>query len=391
MKIGIEVQRLFRKEKFGIETSALQLIKKLQELESKHEYFIFVKDDVNRGCLEESANLKIRTLSGKFFIDFEQFFLPLAVRREKLDLLHCTGNTAPYFSSVPVVQTLHDIIFMDPIPRNDSLYQRFGNHYRRKIVPMVTPRSEVVITVSNYEKERIASRLGIPESKIKVIYNGINERFHIYHDQVTKEKVRTKYQLPHDFLLFLGNPTSRKNPYRVIEAYVMYAAKTERPLPLVTPGLPRRFITNYLKMLGLEDYKRNFVTPGYIDDEDLPHIYGMSKLFLFPSLSEGFGMPAIEAMACGTPVITSKISSMPEIAADAAILVDPLSAPSISEALTSLLTNEDLRNEKIQDGLINAKRFSWTRCAESVIEVYDRILHSTKNTQKNSSEIVYDK
>src|SRR5688572_26247666 len=110
MKIGIEVQRLFRKKKFGIETSSLELIKTLQEIEPTHEFVIFAKDDEDRSCLAASDNVKIRQVGGKFFADFEQIFLPVAAKREQVDLLHCTGNTAPLFSPAPVVQTLHDVI-----------------------------------------------------------------------------------------------------------------------------------------------------------------------------------------------------------------------------------------------------------------------------------------
>jgi glycosyltransferase involved in cell wall biosynthesis len=385
MKIGIEVQRLFRKEKYGIETSALQLIKKIQELEPNHQFVVFAKDDADRDCFHESNNFKIHKVAGKLFADFEQVFLPLAAKREKIDLLHCTGNTAPYFSPVPVVQTLHDIIFMDPIPRNDTFYQRFGNFYRRKMVPLVTPRSKVVVTVSQYEKERIISRLGIEEDKVQVIYNGINDsHFRIPYDQQMRDQVRLRYNLPKKFILFLGNTSSRKNALRVIEAYAMYASKTERPIPLVTPGLPQSFITNRLNALNLNTDCCQILTPGYIKDTDLPYVYNMSTLFLFPSLSEGFGMPIVEAMACGTPVITSKISSMPEIAGDGAFLIDPFSAPSIADGLHALLNNEDLRNEKIQDGLINAKRFSWTTTAEKILTVYERVLYPHTKNSKSS-------
>src|SRR5690606_1428115 len=154
MKIGIEVQRLFRKKRFGIESSSLELIKALREAEPGFEFVVFAKDDENRR-LEPSENLRIRTLNGKLFVDFEQFFLPLAARKERIDLLHCTGNTTPYFCPVPIVQTLHDVIFMDTVPSDDSWYQRFGNLYRRKVVPLVSPRSKCVITVSEYEKQRI--------------------------------------------------------------------------------------------------------------------------------------------------------------------------------------------------------------------------------------------
>jgi glycosyltransferase involved in cell wall biosynthesis len=376
MKIGIEVQRLFRKKKYGIETSSLELIKHIQQLDPKFQFVVFAKDDVDRACFTESANFKIKTLSGKLFADFEQVFLPLAAKREKIDLLHCTGNTTPYFSPVPVVQTLHDIIFMDPIPRRDSMYQQVGNLYRREIVPIVAQRSNSIITVSHYEKARIVSRLGIEEKKIEVIYNGINEKhFKICLDLALLEHVRHKYKLPKDFILFLGNTSGRKNSLGAIEAYMMYAAKVKSPLPLVTPGLSESFIINTLKKLNGEFHPERFITPGYIKEEDLPAVYTLSKLFLFPSLSEGFGMPVVEAMACGTPVITSKISCMPEIAGGAALLVDPLSAPSIASALIRLLSNPQLHAEKIQDGLNNSKRFSWTKTAEKVLDVYEKILY----------------
>lgn len=382
MKIGIEVQRLFRKKKYGIETASLELLKKLQSLQRNVEFVVFVKDDVDRHCFSESANFKIRKVAGKFFVDFEQFFLPLAARREKISLLHCTGNTAPYFSPVPVVQTLHDIIFMDPIPRKDSWYQRLGNHYRRMVVPLISPNSSAIITVSHYEKQRIVSRLGIDEKKIEVVYNGINEKhFCRCGNERVLERVRHTYSLPENFILFLGNPSGRKNPLGVIEAYVMYASRVSDPLPLVTPGLTQKFIAHALKKLNAEYDPKRFITPGYIRDEDLPFVYNLSELFLFPSLSEGFGMPVIEAMACGTPVITSKISCMPEIAGDAALLVDPLSAPSIAEGLLRMLGDAEFRGGKIRDGLINAKRFSWDTAAEKVLAIYESVLYPSKSVR----------
>ncbi len=375
MKIGIEVQRLFRKKKYGIETSSLELIKKIQQIDSETEFVVFVKDDVDRNCFSESDNFKIKTVAGKFFIDFEQFFLPLAAKSEKVDLLHCTGNTTPYFCSVPIVQTLHDIIFMDPVPKNDSLYQRAGNQYRRHFVPLVSPRSKAIITVSHYEKERIVSRLGVDEDKIEVVHNGINEdRFKPCRNLAALEEVKKRYRLPEKFILFLGNPTGRKNPLGVIEAYVLYASRVRNPLPLVAPGLSAKFITHALNRLNAEYDPKKYVTPGYIKDEDLPYLYQLSEVFLFPSLSEGFGMPVIEAMACGTPVITSKISCMPEIAGDAALLVDPLSAPSIADALQKMLACDTLRLQMTDRGLKHARRFSWSRTAESVLTIYEKIL-----------------
>lgn len=379
MKIGIEIQRLFRKKKYGIETSSLELINKIKALDPKYEFVIYAKNDVDRECFTPSEKFKVRTLAGQFFADFEQVSLPIASKLDRLDLLHCTGNTTPYFSPVPVVQTLHDIIFMDPIPRNDNWYQRFGNLYRRKLVPLVTPKSEAIITVSQYEKERILSRLPLEESRIQVIYNGINEKhFRTCNDTKRLNWVRVTYSLPKQFILFLGNPSFRKNPMGVIEAYVIYASKVQDPLPLVTPGLSQKYIIDTLKELKADYDPTRFITPGYIKEEDLPVVYALSEVFLFPSLSEGFGMPIVEAMSCGTPVITSKISCMPEIAGNSAVLVDPMSAPSIADGIIKVLSDVDTRLDLIQAGLKNAKRFSWNKTAEKVLTIYDRILHPQK-------------
>lgn len=388
MKIGIEVQRLFRKKKYGIETSALELIKKLREQEPHHEFVIFAKHDADMQCLSESSNVKIRTVAGRYFLDFEQFFLPLAARHEQVDVLHCTGNTAPYFSPVPVVQTLHDIIFMDPISQDDCLYQRWGNHYRRKVVPLVTPKSKMVITVSEFEKNRIVTKLGIPEEKVHVVYNGLNhERFNLNYEPLKKHFVQAKYKLPDEFILFLGNTAYRKNPFRALEAYVKYAAKEKNPLPLVTPGLSREFVMEKLRQLEVSFNPDRFITPGYIHDHDLPFVYRLSKVFLFPSLSEGFGMPVLEAMATGTPVITSATTSIPEIAGGAAILTNPLNSTSIADAITLLAKNEEVRIKKIKEGLSNVKRFSWDFTASQVMRIYQAVVEHAPVRQPQPSRV----
>lgn len=383
MKIGIEVQRIFRRKKFGIESSSLELIRKLREVQPNHEYVIFAKKDEDVDCLKASENLKIRTIAGRFFADFEQFHLPVAAAREQVDILHCTGNTAPYFSPAPIVQTLHDVIFMDNIPSGDSFYQRFGNHYRRKVVPIVTPRSKAIITVSEYEKRRIIQRLEIDPETVQVIYNGINEeRFQPNHSSCLQRSTLEKYRLPPAFILFLGNQSHRKNPAGVIEAYVRYAAATDKPMALVTPGLTEKFLVQKLRDLKYPYSKEQFITPGYIEDADLPIIYSLCKIFLFPSFSEGFGMPIAEAMACGAPVITSRISCMPEIAGDAAILADPFTPADIAAAILQLSGNEQMRMHKIEAGLLNAKRFSWKQAAQRVLGVYEAVFQHTKSTQK---------
>jgi glycosyltransferase involved in cell wall biosynthesis len=391
MKIGIEVQRLFRKQKFGIEVSAIQLIKKLQELNPNAELIVYAKNGIDKKCLEASANLKIKTVAGKLFIDFEHVFLPIAAKADKIDILHCTGNTRPYFAGVPVVQTLHDVIFMDPISTRDTLYQQFGNYYRRKMVPLVTNKSEMIITVSNYEKQRILQRIKLNEKKIKVVYNGIDEqRFRIIDSPFADYEVRKKYNLPSRFILFLGSSAARKNALRVIEAYTIYASQNENALPIVTPGLSANYISDRLTEIKQLDKIKNFVTPGYIADEDLPALYNAATLFLYPSLSEGFGMPLIEAMACGTPVITSSVSCLPEIAGKAGVLIDPTNTLAISDALNKMLNNETYRLDKVGEGLENAKRFSWKNTAEEVYEIYEQVLFQTKRVKQFAGKVAYE-
>ncbi|WKZ60984.1 MAG: glycosyltransferase family 1 protein [Cyclobacteriaceae bacterium] len=380
MKIGIEVQRLFRKERFGIETSALELIHELYKLNTKHTLVVLTKKGANHNLFKGCEEFNFRQVGGKLFIDFEQIFLPIAARNEKLDILHCTGNTTPIYCPVPIVQTLHDIIFMDPIPKTDSLYQRFGNYYRRFIVPIVSKKSKAIITVSQHEKNRIIERLKIPENRIHVIHNGINSRFKKNDDKRILESFTKKYNLPERYILFIGNSSHRKNPERVLKAYVKYYSKKKADaLALVTPGLSRNYVNEYLKIINEEHAQNHIYTPGYVDSDDLPLLYSCSTLFLFPSLSEGFGMPVLEAMACGVPVITSNLSSIPEIAGNAAKLIDPYNTEAITSAIEDLLENPTLMYSLGERGIQQAEKFRWAKVAEKTMEIYEQVYFTSSS------------
>ncbi|MBX2945144.1 MAG: glycosyltransferase family 4 protein [Cyclobacteriaceae bacterium] len=379
MKIGIEVQRLFRKKRFGIEIAAVELLHELHKIKTNHQFIILAAQNNHENKLYDCKNFTIRTVRGKLFFDFEQFFLPVAAKHEQLNILHCTGNTTPLYCSKPIVQTLHDIIFLDPIPKSDSYYQRYGNLYRRIIVPQACKKSEAIITVSNYEKKRMVERLKIEEEKVHVIHNGVSSIFKKTVDAEKLKETRIKYCLPDNFILFLGNTSARKNPERVLAAYLGYAKKSTAPLPLVTPGLPRDFILDNLKKSGELNLINKIYAPGYIDQDDLVHLYSLSKLFLFPSLSEGFGMPLLEAMACGVPVITSNTSALPEIAGDAAKLIDPNSVENIRDAIHELLEHPALLEDYCHRGLKQVQNFQWKHAAEKTLDIYERVYHKSIN------------
>lgn len=241
-----------------------------------------------------------------------------------------------------------------------------------------------------HEKNRIIERLAVPENKIDVIYNGINRRFRKYKDVLTIEKFLKKYKLPNQYILFIGNNSHRKNPERVLEAYIQYHnRKGSDAQALVTPGLSQEFVDHYLKATNQSHIKKSIHTPGYIESDELPILYSCSTLFLFPSLSEGFGMPVLEAMACGVAVITSNTSSLPEIAGDAAKLINPTDTGALTQAIEELMEDPALMADLSARGLKQAEKFLWSRVAEKTMEIYERVyFNSSRNHPKDVHDVL---
>lgn len=373
MRIGIEVQRIFRKNKHGMEIVGVELAKELQNIGGDNEYVLFAKNGEDRGCLEETANFKIHTFNSLTYADWEQVSLPRAIKKVGLDLLHCTCNTGPVFSSVPMMLTLHDIIYLENLNFKGSNYQNFGNIYRRIVVPKVVERCELIITVSEFEKKLIRERLEVPEEKVKVIYNGISKRFF---DMPTPERLnefKRKYQLPSEFMLFLGNLAPKKNTINVLKAFASYCRKVKQPLPLVVLDLEKKEMVRMLRDIKASWCLKNFIFPGYIVPSEMPLMYNAASIFLYPSLRESFGMPILESMASGTAVITSNTSSMPEVAGDAALYVDPFSVDDMVKGIMLLCENEQLRNNLVTKGRARALEFSWNRAALKVMELYKQV------------------
>lgn len=370
MNIGIEVQRLFRPKKHGMEVVALELIRQIQNLDTQNSYTVYAKNDQDRDCLSESTNLKINTLNSKTYMDWEQFSLPKAVKRDKIDFLHCTCNTAPLKSPVPFMVTIHDIIYLENIEFKGTAYQNFGNLYRRFLVPRIAEKSRFIVTVSNFEKAFMLERLNIPEEKIKVVYNAVNERFNTHYSEADKQAFRQRFNLPTDYILFLGYAAPRKNALGVIQAYAQYCSRVKDNLPMVILGNDKAYVEDALEKIGKGECIDRFLFPGYIPTPDMPLLYSTCSLFLYPSLREGFGLPILEAMACGAPVITSNTSSMPEVAGDSAYLVDPYKLEEITEGIIHLSQNESQRQNLISKGLDRAKLFTWKSTAEKILDLY---------------------
>lgn len=374
MKIGIEVQRLFRPHKHGMDIVALEMIRALQVIDTKNEYYIFVKPDEDRACLRETQNFHIIEISGFNYIFWEQIMLPFYAHKYGLDILHCTSNTAPLISTMPLILTLHDVIFMEKTTgkNTSSNYQKYGNLYRKWLVPKIVQKCKSVITISEVEKGNIINTLRLKPEAVTVIHNGVSRRFGLKPSQEVIKEFKIRLDLKDEYFLFLGNVEPRKNAKNTVKAFAIFAEKNPT-IKLVITGLKASFIENILSEINKLELLDRFVLPGFVNDTTLLVLYSEAKVFLYPSLREGFGLPILEAMAFGIPVITSNISAMPEVAGDAAFMVNPYSIEEITEAMSLAYKNESLRKEKIALGYNRPNLFTWAKTATKILEIYQKI------------------
>jgi len=372
MKIGIEGQRLFRPKKHGMDIVALELIRNLQEIDHTNNYFIFVKQDVDI-CLKETSNFKIILIQDAPYPYWEQILLPRAAEKANCDILHCTSNTAPIHTSIPLVITVHDIIYMEKLSlfrKGFSPYQKFGNLYRRWNVPIGIRKSKKVITVSEYEKKRIASFFHLTDDRLEAIYNGVSKHFKPVTNQEELFKIKEKYKLPDKFFFFFGNTDPKKNTKGVLKALSLFLSSYSTDIPLVMLDYDRNELAKLIQEVGNPSLHDHIRLTGYIPNAELPAIYSLSSIFLYPSLRESFGIPMLEAMACGVPVITSNTSSMPEVGGNAALFIDPFQPEQITMAMKQILGDSSLREKLVSLGFQNAAKFSWENMAKHVLKLY---------------------
>lgn len=367
MKIAIEAQRIFRPNKHGMDFVALETIRELQKIDHENEYFIFVSSGPDH-CLNESDNMHIVELRCPSYPLWEQVALPRAVARVRPDLLHCTSNTAPVKCPVPLVLTLHDIIFLEKRQSfSRSLYQEMGWHYRRLVVPRILSECRKIITVSNFECNRIREALNLPKDRLTAVYNGYSPHFR---QMPPAPEIVHKYVPSDDYLFFLGNTDPKKNTPRVLKAYGLYLRQSKHKRPLLIADLKEEAIDGILSAEGIKEVKPYLSFPGYIPNADLAALYNGAFAFLYPSLRESFGIPMLESMACGTPVIAGNTSAMPEIAGEGALLADPLDENDIARKILLLEEDDTFYQQQVDYGLERVKLFSWRKTAEALLKIY---------------------
>ncbi len=291
-----------------------------------------------------------------------------------VDIFHSTDFVLPPVRQARTILTVHDLTFM----RLPQCAEAGLRAYLNKVVPRSIERADLVLADSQSTKNDLIELLGVSPDKIEVVYAGVERRFHPMEGEMALQRVKKRYGLDSPFILSLGTLEPRKNFTGLIEAYALMRDKGLKLVIAGGKGWLYDEIFARVEELGLEN---KVIFPGFVADEDLPALYNLAELFVFPSLYEGFGLPPLEAMACGTPVVTSDRPSLPEVVGEAGLMVEATDSQELAEAMERVLTDENLRKEMREKGVKQAAKFTWEAAAGKLLGVY-RMLGTSGGKRK---------
>jgi glycosyltransferase involved in cell wall biosynthesis len=350
----------------GVGNYIRNLVWALSRLDRENEYLLFASPENEKHLYDLPDNFHIELAPNRpaLRILWEQTVLPWRVRRKRVELYHGPAFAVPLVSSCARVITVHDMT-VHISPQRHSLHTWL---YLRTMIPAMLSASDQIIADSESAKQDIL-RLGrVKDSKVSVIYLGVETRFQPIHNEEQLARIRQKYALPRDFILFVGMIEPRKNLTGLVDAYC--AASVHDRCDLVLAGSLGWGYGELLQKIRSSSLRDHIRMPGYVDDADLPALYSAAVAFAYPSLYEGFGLPVLEAMACGTPVITSDVSSLPEVTGSTAILVKPDDLPALTQALQVVVNDRNCSDRLSRLGRTRAALFSWDRTAAQTLSVY---------------------
>ena len=400
MRIGIDCRTILNPgygENAGVGHYTYFLVSNLLKIDKKNQYILFFDNLLSKNAAESmiagSSNAAI-----KFFpfhrykhylpFAFSHILVSAALEKEKLDVFHSPAYTLPLSYKGKSIVTVHDLaIYKHPewFPSKFLIGQNFST---KTLVPQSFKKAEKIIAVSEHTKKDLKEIFKIKDDKIKVIYEGVefrnipskDEAVCGVEDKVCFEDIRVKYGLGDDYVLFLGTIEPRKNIAALVRAFCSLSLKNKefgKKYQLILAGArgwknEKIFseINACKKKPGLGGVVKYV---GYVPGKEKFSLMKYSTCFVFPSFYEGFGLPVLEAMSLGVPTITSNVSSLPEIAGEAAILVSPTETGEIAGALEKVLTDRDLQSELSKRGIIQAKKFSWKKCAEETLALYEEM------------------
>ena len=300
-------------------------------------------------------------------IAWEQFVQPFVARQNQLDLFHVMAYVSPLVAVTPTVVTVHDLSFL----RTPERFRFANRTYLSLLTGLSCQRARRVIAVSEHTKRDVMRVFGLPPEKVDVVYSGLDSQF-MPPPAAEIEAFRERHGLPEKFILYLGTIEPRKNLSALIRAYAKVHPAGVKLVCVGGRGWMYQDVFQTVEELRLS---RDVIFPGFLPDDDLPFWYSAAQAFVYPSSYEGFGLPVIEAMACGVPTITTNASSLPEAAGDAALLVPPDDSAALANALAQLLGDKTLQAELAERGQRHAAKFTWEKAARETVEVYAKALH----------------
>jgi glycosyltransferase involved in cell wall biosynthesis len=348
-------------------------------MDRENEYVVFYNDSGQMGRFPSAREIVVPGRSPLARLWREHVLVPLACKKERVDVLHCPKSAVPFFAPCPVVVTLHDLI---PIshPETEKFAARI---YWRIQIPIAARRSSHIITDSEHAREEIMAMFNVPADRISAIMLGFSPAMGGPAATGDGESVRSKYGLPEHYILYVGTIQPRKNIPTLLEAFNLLKREHGVSHSLVIVGR-KGWLYNELFdricELGLE---RDVIFTGFVPDEELPGIYAGADVFSYLSFFEGFGLPPLEAMACGVPVVVSNTTSLPEVVADAGIAVEPLDVPAVAESIHKILTDPHLARTLRERGIRRSSLFSWERTARETLGVYRRVALLSARRQRD--------
>ncbi len=373
MKIAINTLAM-KSFRHGVGRYVGSLVKALLKIDTKNHYLLYVSK-LNAKYFEVKGNprvsLKFVPANRALRLLWEQTLLPLDLKRERVNVFYGPAFTVPLFKTCEQVVAVLDLTWFKQRKKHIWIKQL----YFRTLIPLAVRQAEKVLVISQSTKKDLLQILKVPKEKIVVTYLGTSSSFRVVENQKKLSETRVKYKLPRQFILFIGVLEPRKNITGLIKAFSRLKKDNNLSHKLVigggrSYGWKNEEVFQAIKNLKVED---EVIFTDFISEADLTAVYNLADLFVLPSFYEGFGLPVLEAQACGCPVITSNLSSMPEVGGDAALLVDPKNVEELAKAMRRILTDGKLKAEMIRKGFLNVKHFSWEKTARETLKVFEEV------------------
>jgi glycosyltransferase involved in cell wall biosynthesis len=371
MKIGIMLRALDERGGIGVYTD--NITRELLNLDRRNQYVLYYRDAGNLGRFAEFENVSERVIRGSNTAVWDQIRIPLACWKDRIDVVFHPKFTAPLLAPCKAVMVLHGAGWY--MPDMVQFFKFLDVRYIHLFMPLYFRKCDVVLSVNRLGAEVFNKVLNLPPGKIKPVYFSPARQFKRVTDEAKILQVKKRYGLPDRFILTLtkrGGDT-RKNLGQIIKAYASYHSNTADPCKLVVGGKDCQLFQDEYN-IPKEGYGADILFPGWIDQQDLPSVYTLAQLYLYPTNLEAFPVPITEAMACGTPIVTSDVNGPREIAGDAALFIDPDDAGQIASAIARVLGDKQLQKQLAEKGLARASRYSWDKCAKETLEAIESVV-----------------